>query len=163
MLPYLQSGDRAGQSQHLQCTLAELSVKPQRVFLFRRGTEGEGFFRAELSNGASDFNPDSREGRGFCATRHRKLRIRPSVRLCATTTTAIASSADPPCDGKVTTHKEDRSRFQVKEDIFEQQSPAPCAREEAIHEGARGHVVGISFVVKANQETGIEDNHRPSP
>jgi hypothetical protein len=71
--------------------------------------------------------------------------------------------ADPRCDGKVTTHKEDRSRFQVKEDIFEQQSPAPCAREEAIHEGARGRVVGISFVVKANQETGIEDNHRPSP
>jgi hypothetical protein len=51
-----------------------------------------------------------------------------------------------------------------EKNVFEQQSPAPGATQKPVHEKSRLFMVRIPFVIKADEKTGIEDDHgRRSP
>ena len=66
--------------------------------------------------------------------------------------------SDADCDRKIPTKQQHSGN--LDENVFEQQASAPCARQEPIHKGARRVVVRVPLVIKADQETRVEDNHR---
>ncbi|MGD0772953.1 MAG: hypothetical protein ABSC05_09050 [Candidatus Solibacter sp.] len=51
----------------------------------------------------------------------------------------------------------------LQEDIFEQQPLAPLAAQKALHDNAGRSVVRVIGVVKGDQETGVENDHRWFP
>jgi hypothetical protein len=54
-------------------------------------------------------------------------------------------------------------RHHLQEYLFEQQPLAPLAGQEALHENAGRSMVRVTWVVKPDQETGVEEDHRRSP
>ena len=66
-------------------------------------------------------------------------------------------AAHPSCYGKLTAYQ--KHGYDFKKNILKQQSPAPCAGQEPIHEDASSGMMHISFVVKTDQEARIDDDH----
>ena len=60
--------------------------------------------------------------------------------------------------GKIEPQHQHRHDFE--ENILEEQSFAPLGGEKALHEGAGGLVVRVALIVKGDQETGVEYDHR---